>query len=369
MRILFWSQSFLPQVGGVEVLAVPLISALQDRGHEVLVVTSTIQDGPAALGPASDGDLCIRRFPFDFVLIRRDPAEILSLRREVAQLANGFRPDLVHIFHPGTGIFFHPNEAAAPRTPTLITLHSGFSDQELSSESVRGRVLRSADWVTTCSEDVLTRVVRQVPEIGTRASVVWNGLPMPPLVPRQPPYDPPRLLCISRLVWDKGIDLALNAFSRVLVRSPRARLTIAGDGPLMAWLQAQARELGIDDAVSFLGLVPPAQIPTLIDDSTLLIIPSRSESFGLAALQAGQMARPVVATRVGGLAEVVVHERTGLLVDSQDADALSQAILSLLDHPDTAEEMGRAARKRAVEVLTWARFVDAYDSLYRRLAN
>lgn len=366
MRILFWSQSFLPQVGGVEVLAVPFIHALQERGHEVIVVTSVVEGETA--GPPADGDLTVHRFPFASVLSRRDPGEILALSREVTQLASGFRADVIHIFHPGPSVFFQLHGAAALRAPTLLTLHSAFSDQELSAESVRGRALRSADWVTTCSADVLTSLVRQIPEIDTRASVIWNGLPVPPLAPSALPSGPPRLLCISRLVWEKGIDLALNAFRRVLAKFSEARLLIAGDGPLLGMLQAQARALGVAGAVDFVGLVPPAQIPALINESTLVIIPSRSESFGLAALQAGQMARPVVAARVGGLREVVLHEQTGLLVKSESDEALSQAIAFLLDHPDIAKQMGQAARERAQEVFGWARYVDAYDSLYRRLA-
>jgi len=85
------------------------------------------------------------------------------------------------------------------------------------------------------------------------------------------------------------------------------------------------------------------------------------------ALEAALMARPVVATRVGGLLEVVVHQQTGLLVEQEDSHGLAEAIASLLDHPETATEMGQAARQRAQKVFSWKQCVDAYDALYQKL--
>jgi glycogen(starch) synthase len=81
------------------------------------------------------------------------------------------------------------------------------------------------------------------------------------------------------------------------------------------------------------------------------------------------MARPIVATRVGGLPEVVVHGETGLLVESENSDALAEAILFLLNHPDTARKLGGAARDRAQIVFNWERHVDAYDALYQKLTH
>jgi glycosyltransferase involved in cell wall biosynthesis len=86
------------------------------------------------------------------------------------------------------------------------------------------------------------------------------------------------------------------------------------------------------------------------------------------ALQAAQMARPVVAARVGGLPEVVVHDVTGLLVEPEHSAALTEAICFLLEHPGRAVAMGRAARRRARQNFAWTRLVDAYDAVYQRIA-
>jgi len=98
-------------------------------------------------------------------------------------------------------------------------------------------------------------------------------------------------------------------------------------------------------------------------------MPSRHEPFGLVALDAALMARPIVASRVGGLSEVVVHRQTGLLFDNEDSRGLADAIISLLNHPEVARRMGQAARRRALNVFSWERCVNGYADLYRSLVN
>jgi glycogen(starch) synthase len=121
--------------------------------------------------------------------------------------------------------------------------------------------------------------------------------------------------------------------------------------------------------VDFLGWVHPDRVLALMNDSTMVLMPSRvPEGFGLVALQAAQMNRPVVASGVGGVMEVVVHEETGLLVEPADEGALAGAIIALLGDPARAERLGRAGRRRAETELGWERHVDAYDALLRRLA-
>ncbi len=108
----------------------------------------------------------------------------------------------------------------------------------------------------------------------------------------------------------------------------------------------------------------------LMNSATLIVMPSRrDESFGLVALEAALMARPVVASRVGGLAEVVADRETGLLVDKENPAALARALARLLEDPGTAERMGQAARRRAQELFGLDGVVDAYAGLYQRLAE
>jgi glycogen synthase len=365
VRILFWSDTFWPVIGGVEVLGGRLARALKASGHDLIIVARRDTDDL----PDEDlyFDIPLYRFPLRTALQARDLAQVIGLRRRLADLVHGFDPQLGHIYHSGPGVYFYLQIPATRFLPALMTLHQTYVTQLLEPDSLRGRLLRRARWVTACSDSVLRLTRRQLPEITPRSSVVLNSLSMPSAAPSALPYDPPRLLCVGRLISQKGFDLALRAWARLAAGIPGARLIIAGDGLARPDLERQAADLELD-SVEFLGWVPPDDVPDLINTCTLVIMPSRIEPLGLVAVQAAQMARPIVATRVDGLPEVVVHGQTGLLTEPDDVDDLTQAMQFLLQHPSIATAMGQAARQRAQTMFDWNAHVGAYDSLYRRLA-
>jgi glycogen(starch) synthase len=176
------------------------------------------------------------------------------------------------------------------------------------------------------------------------------------------------LLGVGRLVPDKGFDVLVQAFSRLRESFPALRLRLAGDGPERPRLERIARETGVADAVDFLGWVPFGAVPAVMAEATMLVVPSRIEPLGMVAVQAAQMARPVVATRVGGLPEAVVDGETGLLVPPEDETALAAAIARLLRDPSLARRLGEQARPSVQARLAWDQHVAAYDNLYRRIA-
>lgn len=367
MRVLYWIELFWPHIGGAEVLALQFLPAMQERGHEFIVVTShSGLDLPDKT--LYYNDISVHRFPFHRVLVNRDLKRLIAVRHRVARLKQKFKPDIVHINSLGSDVFFQLHTATAYPCPTLVTIH-GLPTMCISGHnSLLGKTLRSADWVAAVSEATLTDAHHLVPEITPRSCVIYNGLDMLSVEPQPLSFDAPRLLCLGRLVVEKGFDLALTAFASLVDRFPQARLVIAGDGPARADLENRAALLGLADTVEFIGWVAPEKVPELINAVSMVIIPSRwHESFCLVALQAAQMARPVVATRVGGLPEIVVHEQTGLLVEKENSSAIAEAIAFLLEHPDVAAQMGQDARSRARDVFSWEHFVDSYDALYRKL--
>jgi glycogen(starch) synthase len=216
---------------------------------------------------------------------------------------------------------------------------------------------------------MLAQLHARAPEIRSRSSVILNGLDFPAALPEPIPADGHRLLCLGRLHFQKGFDLALSALAAIVDRFPNARLTIAGDGPERAALERRAYELNLTGVVDFIGWVSPDKVSELLNAATLILMPSRSEPFGLVALEAASMARPVIASRVGGLPEVVVDGTTGLLVDAENSQELAQAIAVMLTHPQQAAQMGQAGRKRARECFAWQHCVDSYDELYQKLAG
>ncbi len=367
MRLLFWSALYWPHIGGVEVFSIKLLAALRGRGHEVAVVTS---HGSLDLPDEDTHEgVPIHRMPFLSALRERDPAAFMAARRRVAGVKESFAPDVVHIHFSDPSVLFHLETAAAHPAPFLVTIHA-LPKHAVRLDTLLGRMLREADWVVAVSEAIMADLSTLAPEIAGRSSVIYNGIETPALAPAPRPLDAPRLVCLGRLVRDKGFDVALAAFAELAPRFPAARLVVAGDGPARPELEAQARALGVADAVEFQGWVAPERVSELMNSATLVVMPSRwDEPFGLVAVEAALMARPVVASRVGGLAEVVAEGETGLLVDKEDPAALARALAHLLEDRGTAERMGQAARRRAQELFGFDRQVDAYDGLYRRLAE
>ena len=180
---------------------------------------------------------------------------------------------------------------------------------------------------------------------------------------------PPRLLVVSRLTPEKGVDIALSAFARVRSAFPGARLVIGGDGPERERLRRRSDDLGIGDAVVFPGRVAPAEVLGLLDAASLVLVPSRAETFGLVAVEAALMQRPVVASRVGGLREVVADGLTGLLVPADDAGAMAEAAIALLGDEARCRRLGMAARARAQVLFSHDRYIDGYAEQYGRLVR
>lgn len=367
MRVLFWSDLFWPFIGGSEIFAAKLLLALRDR-HEFIVVTR--QDSSDL--PVEDcySGIPVYRLPFFTALAGGDAAGMISLRRRVAALKREFAPELIHIHNFGLSILFHLETIDASPAPMLFTATLEIlPGADTGPDTLLRRTLGAAAWVTGVSADTLAQVRARAPETVSRSSVIFNGLDLPALLPKPLPTERPRLLCLGRLQTQKGFDLALSALAAVVEKFPNVRLTIAGDGPERAALERRTSELKLTGFVDFIGWVSPEKVPELINTAAIVLMPSRWEGFGLVALEAGLMARPVIASRVGGLPEVVAHEQTGLLVDSENSRSLADAILFLLTQPEQAARIGQAARRRAQELFSWARCVEAYDALYQKLRS
>lgn len=367
MKVLYWTETFWPDISGVAVLGMQLLPALQKRGYEFIIVTSHGRfDLP---NRTRFRNIPIYRFPFHTVLLERNLGKVKTVTQRVAELKQTFKPDLVHINSSEPSIFFHLHTDAMDSASTLVTVHL-FLTHNYGTNTLYGRVLQSANWVTAVSRAILRDVRLYLPEVTLRSSVIHNGLMTPSLEPTPLPFASPHLLCLGRVSVEKGFDLAVDAFALLLQHFPSVRMVVAGNGTARSDLQRRAVQLGIDDAIEFIGWIAPEKVPELINKATVVVMPSRwHEPFGLVALQAAQMARPVVATSVGGLPEVILHKRTGLLVEKENSTKLAEQIAFLLENPDDAIQMGQAARQRAQRMFSLERLVDDYDALYRKLAR
>jgi L-malate glycosyltransferase len=173
------------------------------------------------------------------------------------------------------------------------------------------------------------------------------------------------VICVGRLVPKNGIPDLLDAWARVAVTHPRARLWIAGDGMQRAELERRAGAMSPATRPRFLGLRD--DLDRLLPQCSLLVQPSWFEGLSNAILEAMAAGLPVVATAVGGSPELVQHGRTGLLVPLRDPAALADAIATVLDDPERGMEMGALGRQRVAEHFSIEQMVRSTEALYERL--
>jgi glycosyltransferase involved in cell wall biosynthesis len=178
------------------------------------------------------------------------------------------------------------------------------------------------------------------------------------------------VICISKLRYEKGIDVLLQAWRLIQEQLPQpshARLIIVGDGPLQAQLEHQAIDLGITDSVEFVGL--QSDVPAQLHRASLAVLPSRWEGMPNALLEAMACSLACVATRVSGSEDIIQHGINGLLVEPEDDQSMAQALLTLLCDQTLAQRYGQAARETVEQYYSFEHIMDTYVELYRAIAE
>lgn len=179
-----------------------------------------------------------------------------------------------------------------------------------------------------------------------------------------PPQSKGPIVFIGRLYEQKGVHVLLHALAKLNLPSNQ-QVIIAGDGPELPHLQLLARELGLSDLVQFTGYISYNTIRLLIERSYCYVVPSIwYEVFGLSILEAYAVGRPVIASAIGGIPEIVTDGAEGKLCHPNDVDSLTEQLDWMLSNPHRAAEMGQAARARAKNDFSPNRHYDSIMSLY-----
>jgi glycosyltransferase involved in cell wall biosynthesis len=176
------------------------------------------------------------------------------------------------------------------------------------------------------------------------------------------PPDAPVVSIVGRLNPEKGHQLFLQMAHRIAASLPEARFLIVGQGPLRSQLEGQTDLLGLRDRVQFLG--HRSDMHVVYGATTVLALPSFTEGLPNVVLEAFAHGRPAVATRVGGVPEVVTHGVDGIIIEPGQVDALTAAVLSLLRHPEQASSMGARGRETVATRFDFRRRTRALQSLY-----
>lgn len=164
-----------------------------------------------------------------------------------------------------------------------------------------------------------------------------------------------------------GLDLLLKGFAQVHHHFPQTLLRIAGEGPQRGELEDLAEKLGVSEQIQWLGQIPNAEVASFYQSVDIVVIPSRQESFGVTAVEGAACARPVIASRVGGLTEVIIEGETGLLFSPENIAELVEAMECLIKDSSLRVKLGRQGRVNVLKNYDWQQNVTQMEVVYKGL--
>ena len=344
-------------IGGSERHLLTLLPALAERGVDSLFVG--LDD------PAWDAEPFYRELAVPSVRLRAprdlDPRLLVSLRRSLRRL----RPDVVHTHLVHADLY---GALAAP-TPLVSTKHTDDRFRAGPFRHVERALARRVSRVIAITEALARFTVERVGLPREKVSVVHYGmdeLPAPwgPNPAVLVPDGARVLLAICRLTAQKGVDVAVRALAAVREVHPGTVLVVLGEGPEREALERLATDLGLGEAVFLPGRA--GDVSEWLRRADVLVHPVRWEGFGLALLEAMLAERPVVASAVSSVPEIVADGETGRLVPPDDPGALATAISALLADRDLAAAYGAAGRAHAHREFSVDRMVRRTLDVYER---
>ena len=294
-----------------------------------------------------------------------------------SKIAGVIRAGRYNVVHSHTwGVYVESALAALmARVPVVVhtvhglylEYHPGVSSRvKMKGRHAIERLLARAHHKIVTVSDAIQEYVKN--EIGIPASklvTIHNGVEDAPVVPRFEQLGRElEFITVGRLAAVKNYQMLLRAFAKVLRIYPGSRLQIVGDGPERAFLERGAQELGIAASVRFSGF--QSEVHPLLAGSDVFVLSSHYEGISIAVLEAMRASLPVIATRVGGMSEVVVDLETGILVPDNDEDAMALAMERLIESPSDRLQMGNRGRDYMHREFAIQTVADRYLSLYSR---
>ncbi|MCI5083701.1 MAG: glycosyltransferase family 4 protein [Saprospiraceae bacterium] len=269
------------------------------------------------------------------------------------------------------------------KTPLVVTLH-GLIDVEYAQSNKKSSTMldrsihqkrtkqfeakqfQRADALICVSNEMQRLAQRQYPQHSEKMHIIYNGIDAPNFAPEPWQENSNILLFVGRLSSIKGIFPLVQAMKNV--RSD-IELVLVGDGPDRESLEQEIRKLGIQDRIRFTGSLHSEEVYAWIQKSYTLILPSFYETQGIVLMEANICGRPVLASNIHGIDEVVESGKNGLLFEKGNPDSIAKSINWLFDHPAEAERMGNFGATYILEKFAWEQI--AYDTieLYEELAS
>jgi glycogen(starch) synthase len=375
VSVALFASAFYPHVGGVEELCRQLAHAYKDKGVSAVILTNR---WPRSLPAYEEFEgIPVYRLPF------RIPEGSLKahvsyqlthgrIRRQVLRVLARHAARVLHVQCVSSNGYYALLAKRATGLPLVVSAQGevtmdagGLYQKSPFANRVLRQLLAQADRVTACSRHALNDLERHVGvQLGNRGAVIYNGVRLADFDGAVSfPHPRPYVLAIGRLVPQKGMDLLIRGFGASGITSHD--LLIAGEGPERPALQAVADSMGVTGRVTFVGRADRPTAIALFRGCSYFVLPSRIEPLGIVNLEAMAAGKAVIASRVGGVPEIVQEGVTGLLVDPTDVDALARAIARLGTDQQLRGSLGAAGRLRA-QRFDWRAIAEQYLLHYPR---
>ena len=393
LNVCFVTPEYFPISGGTGAYVYYLSHSLQKLGHNVHVVARHNEDAEDTVDAIKvhyikgTGNALTRYWRF----ARSASKKIEELNKQI-----GF--DIIHANLPLVPSFAIPKDSAKA---LVCAVHSTWKGEAIVTKRDNpkelnpnekmmlrfNRVLRRYETQLMNRSDALIAVSRytvgELTELygieEEKIHVIYNGVDINKFKPRPDRAELRRefgleeekkiVLFVGRLYHRKGLETLLHSIPPVLQEFGDVKFAISGTGfkKKEQSLRDLAKELDIEDTVKFLGYVPDEKLPELYSASDIFVLPAIYENFPFAILEAQATALPVISTKVGGIPEFLADKKNGFLIDPGDPKQLTQRVLTLLQDPKLAEEMGRRGRKLIEEKFAWRLITDQVIDLYHKL--
>lgn len=357
-----------PTYGGSGIVATELGLELANRGHQVHFITYA---NPIRLGERPDifyHEVEVSNYP-----LFQYPPYCLALASRMAEVACQYNLDLLHVHyaipHSVSALLARGILAGAKRLPFVTTLHGTditLVGMDRSYFPITKYSIEQSDAVTSISED-LRRHTLDVFDVTKPIETIYNFVNSELYRPSEKKRPgPPRLIHLSNFRPVKRVVDCIRIFAEVR-KSVEAELWMVGDGPDRGAAERTAQELNVTDAVRFWG--KRNDVPDLLREAEILLMPSEMESFGLAALEGMSSGVVPIGTNVGGVPELIEDGVNGYLSGVGNVEAMAARAVGLLQDRELCRRMAEAARRTAVEKFSTDLIIPQYEALYRRVVS
>lgn len=364
------SPYFFPEGGGLENYVLQISKRLIQRGYRLTVVS---------LSKKKHGKTDIQGIPVHLIRssvpLSNTPLNITLLPR-LLFLLHGATTDLIHAHTP---VPFAADMAAMAsrlsKVPLVITYHSQTLLRGQFFLDLLASCYRPFELLTLNQTKKIVTVTKRPPKHLKRwqKKIKW----IPPGVDPHQFIDTPYPSSCHRLLYigpldrsfpSKGIEIILQSVMIVKNKIPDVMLDIVGGGDLEVFYRERVKKDGCSDNVVFHGKCPYHAIPSFLQRTNLLIVPSlKSEGTPTVILEAMSSGRPVIGTDVGGIPDIIESSNSGIVIPPSDPQALAKAVENLLEDPDRAERYGKLGREAVRERYSWDHITDQYEEIYREI--